>query len=75
MVGSLVLKECLNRDGIGRITSIGRRKSGLTHPKLLEVIHENFLDLPPVVELFKRTQSDILTDEDVVSSSTFQAEF
>lgn len=44
MVGSLVLQNCLKQDDVSQITSIMRRKSGITHPKLIEVIHGNYLD-------------------------------
>ncbi len=53
MIGGLILLECLKRDDINKITSIVRRKSGITHPKLVEVIHENFLDFSSILEHFK----------------------
>ena len=37
MVGGLVLERCLERDDVGRVVSIGRRRSGRSHSKLLEV--------------------------------------
>lgn len=44
MVGSIVLRECLNSPDIAKVTSIVRRPSGLEHPKLTEVQHDNYLD-------------------------------
>ena len=44
MIGGLVLAECLRRSEVGRVTIILRKPSGISHPKLVEVIHENFLD-------------------------------
>jgi uncharacterized protein YbjT (DUF2867 family) len=44
MIGGLVLDMCLNDSEVEKVTSIVRRTSGKTHPKLLEVVHTNFLD-------------------------------
>jgi nucleoside-diphosphate-sugar epimerase len=53
MIGSLVLENCLERDDVNKITSIVRRKTGKLHPKLVEVIHEDFSDFSKVKEYFK----------------------
>ena len=45
MVGSIVLRECLTSDAVGQVVSFGRRSSGITDPKLTEVILTDFLDL------------------------------
>lgn len=44
MVGSEVLQHCLNNNKIENVISIGRRSTGITHAKLLEIEHDNFLD-------------------------------
>jgi nucleoside-diphosphate-sugar epimerase len=44
MIGRLVLDECLKRDEVKKITSITRRPLGIKNAKLIEVIHDNFLD-------------------------------
>lgn len=44
MIGGLVLQECLQREDVARVTTITRRPSGIQHPKLVEIIHQNFLD-------------------------------
>jgi nucleoside-diphosphate-sugar epimerase len=44
MIGSLVLQYCLERDDVARATSITRKTLGITHPKLVEVIHQDFVD-------------------------------
>ena len=44
MVGGYALRYALNRAAVGSVTSIGRRKFGISHPKLKEVLHENFAD-------------------------------
>lgn len=44
MVGQGVMLECLADPGIARVVSVVRRPSGMTHAKLEEVVHGNFLD-------------------------------
>ena len=44
MVGGYALRYALNHAAVGSVTSIGRRKFGISHPKLKEVLHENFAD-------------------------------
>jgi nucleoside-diphosphate-sugar epimerase len=44
MVGGHILTECLNSGAVAEIISIVRKPSGIIHPKLTEVIHQNFLD-------------------------------
>ncbi len=48
MVGTEILHLCLDAEPIDRIVSIGRRSTGINHPKLVEIEHRNFLDLSPV---------------------------
>ena len=45
MIGSLVLEHCLQSQEISRVISLVRRSSTVTHPKLQEVVIEDFLDL------------------------------
>jgi uncharacterized protein YbjT (DUF2867 family) len=44
MVGGCALRYALNNSTVGRVTSIGRKKLGISHPKLKEVLHQNFAD-------------------------------
>ena len=44
MVGSEALDACLQSNEIEALVSIGRRKTGIVHPKLIEIEHSNFLD-------------------------------
>jgi uncharacterized protein YbjT (DUF2867 family) len=44
MVGGYAVRYALERATVGSVTSIGRRKLGISHPKLKEVLHENFAD-------------------------------
>jgi nucleoside-diphosphate-sugar epimerase len=53
MIGNLILKICLKRDDVAKITSITRKPMGIYHPKLVEVIHNDFLDYTKIEELLK----------------------
>jgi uncharacterized protein YbjT (DUF2867 family) len=44
MVGGYALRYALNNPTVERVTSIGRKKVGISHPKLKEVLHQNFAD-------------------------------
>ncbi len=44
MIGGLILSACLERSDVQKVTSIVRKRSGLQHPKLFEIVHQNFLD-------------------------------
>ena len=44
MVGGYALRYALDRPAVGRVTSIGRRELGISHPKLHEVVHQDFAD-------------------------------
>ena|ERR1700679_2381647 len=44
MVGGYALRFALEDPSVGSVTSIGRRKLGISHPKLKEVLHSNFAD-------------------------------
>ena len=44
MVGSYALRYALDQPAIGRVTAISRRASGISHPKLCEVLHQDFGD-------------------------------
>jgi uncharacterized protein YbjT (DUF2867 family) len=44
MVGGYALRYALDHSAVGVVTAIGRRPMGLTHPKLNEVLHQDFAD-------------------------------
>jgi uncharacterized protein YbjT (DUF2867 family) len=44
MVGGYALRYALDHAAVGRVTSVGRRKLGISHPKLQELLHKNFAD-------------------------------
>jgi uncharacterized protein YbjT (DUF2867 family) len=44
MVGGYALRYALEDAGVGGVTAIVRRKLGISHPKLQEVLHSDFAD-------------------------------
>ena len=44
MVGGYALRYALDDSAVKSVTSIGRKKLGISHPKLKEVLHQNFAD-------------------------------
>jgi len=44
MVGGYALRHALDLPAVERVTSISRRKTGISHPKLDEVLHRDFSD-------------------------------
>jgi uncharacterized protein YbjT (DUF2867 family) len=44
MVGGYALRYALEHSNVERVTSVGRRKLGLSHSKLTEVLHPDFAD-------------------------------
>ena len=44
MVGGYALRYALENSAVGSVTSIGRKKVGISHPKLSEVQHRDFSD-------------------------------
>lgn len=50
MVGGYALRYALEHPAIGRITAIGRRPVGISHPKLQDVLHRDFADCSALTE-------------------------
>ncbi|QNF35599.1 NAD-dependent epimerase/dehydratase family protein [Adhaeribacter swui] len=48
MVGEGVLHECLQHPDVEKVLVINRRPGDITHPKLLEVIHPDFLNFSAI---------------------------
>jgi uncharacterized protein YbjT (DUF2867 family) len=44
MVGGYALRYALENSAVGNVTSIARRKVGISHPKLKDVLHPDFAD-------------------------------
>ena len=53
MVGEGVLLGCFAHPDVEKVLVIGRRTCGVTHPKLEEVLYNDFMDLSPIAEKFK----------------------
>src|ERR1700730_9023498 len=56
MVGGYALRYALDDSAVKSVTSIGRKKLGISHPKLKEVLHQNFADCSAL--------SDVLSGQD-----------
>jgi len=50
MVGGYALRYALDNPSIDRVTSIGRKKLGMSNPKLKEVLHPDFANCSSLVE-------------------------
>ncbi|GAB3914642.1 epimerase [Larkinella knui] len=48
MVGEGVLHECLQHPDVEAVLILNRKPSGLSHPKLKEIIHTDFYDLSSI---------------------------
>jgi len=50
MVGGYALRYALGSPAVGRATAIGRKRLGISHPKLKEVLHQDFADCSALAE-------------------------
>ncbi len=50
MVGGYALRYALDHPAVDRVTAIGRRKLGISNPKLEEVLHPDFADCSALAE-------------------------
>jgi uncharacterized protein YbjT (DUF2867 family) len=50
MVGGYALRYALEHPAVARVTAIGRKKVGITHPRLTEVVHRDFADCSALEE-------------------------
>jgi uncharacterized protein YbjT (DUF2867 family) len=48
MVGGYALRYALDNSGVKSVMSIGRKKVGISHPKLEQVLHQNFANCSPL---------------------------
>jgi len=51
MVGGYALRYALENPAVGTVTAIVRRKLGISHPKLQEVLHRDFADCSPLSQV------------------------
>jgi uncharacterized protein YbjT (DUF2867 family) len=56
MVGGYALRFALDNFSVKSVTSIGRKRLGISHPKLKEVLHQNFADCSAL--------ADVLSEQD-----------
>jgi len=52
MVGSGVLKECLDDPRVRSVLVVGRTSCGVVHPKVEEVLHADFFDFATIQQRF-----------------------
>lgn len=50
MVGEGVLYECLNSSKVEAVLVINRKPCGYSHPKLKEILHQDFLDFSSIAD-------------------------
>jgi uncharacterized protein YbjT (DUF2867 family) len=50
MVGGYALRYALENPAVESVTAIGRKKLGISHPKLKEVLHQDFADCSALAE-------------------------
>jgi len=74
MVGGYALRYALDHPSVGRVTSIGRRKLGISDPKLVEILHQDFADCSALAEALSDqdaavfclgTYTGVVSDEDL----------
>ena len=53
MVGEGVLHECLQHPEVEKVLVINRKPCGVSHPKLVEIIHNDFYNLNPIADQLK----------------------
>ena len=57
MVGAYALRYALENPAVGRVTSIGRKKVSLSHPKLKEVLHPDFANCSALAEALSHQEA------------------
>ena len=59
MVGGYALRSALENGAVLSVTSIGRKKLGISHPKLTEVLHPDFADCSALAETLARQDAAV----------------
>jgi uncharacterized protein YbjT (DUF2867 family) len=59
MVGGYALRCALEHPAVERVTAIGRRTLGISHPKLKEILHPNFGDCSALAEFLTHQDAAI----------------
>src|ERR1700761_7825845 len=53
MVGGYTVRYALDNPAVGRVTVISRRKIGISHPKLEQVVHLDFADCSALADTLR----------------------
>ena len=59
MVGGYALRCALDNPAVESVTTIGRRKLGISHPRLKEVLHQDFVDCSALAEALSEQDAAI----------------
>ena len=59
MVGGYALHCALENPAVAGVTAIGRKKLGISHPKLTEVLHQEFADCSALAEPLSRQDAAV----------------
>jgi uncharacterized protein YbjT (DUF2867 family) len=59
MVGGYVLRYALDHPAVRTVTAIGRKKLGISHPKLQDVLHQNFSDCSALADALSGQDASI----------------
>jgi len=59
MVGGYALRYALDHPAVGHATTIGRRKIGISHPKLQDVLHPDFADCSALTEVLSNQHAAV----------------
>jgi uncharacterized protein YbjT (DUF2867 family) len=59
MVGGYALRYALDNSAVRSVTSIGRKKLGISHSKLKEILHQNFADASALAEALSGQDSAV----------------
>ncbi len=57
MIGGIILKNCLKSEQIEQVVSLSRKPTGIDHPKLVEVIHSDFLNFSGLNKHFQHVDT------------------
>src|SRR6201987_3581359 len=59
MVGGYALRYALENPAVGSVTAIVRRKLGISHPKLKEILHQDFSDCSALAEVLSEQDASV----------------
>jgi uncharacterized protein YbjT (DUF2867 family) len=65
MVGGYAIRYALDNPAVKSVTSIGRKRLGILHSKLKEVLHQNFADCSALTDTLSGQDAAVLLSGDV----------